>query len=487
MNIILVIIDTLRYDYIAAHGKIGDPYGRPIQTPNMDRLAERSWVFDASYSCSYPTIPHRTDVITGRYGRPFHRWQPLPFDVATLPRALSEAGYCTQLIHDTPHLVNGGHAFDYPFHAWTFVHGAEVDRPWIDAYDEWPENWAREPLFDFVPEEMLDNRTLITYARANRKRKAPEEWNAAKLFLTASEWLTDNATRDNFFLWVDSFDPHEPWDAPPEFMQMYDRREGYDGCIDPRGFVGRNLPDLPDEARQNVAARYAAKVTLVDRWFGEMLDTLEDTGLMDRTALLLTADHGTNVGERGHFGKSFPVREPEGHTPFILYVPGGGSGSCQAIVQPQDIMATLLGLAGAPVPEGIESYDMLAVACGERQAGRDYAVSGSAATHWQQQPEGVLFTVFDHEWALEYTARAEDCRLTRLGSLEDVAAEHPDVVERMRAAGRQEVERRGTVAPLMEWLRSEGELPFPEDCRLWDFYPGPAGWEVYFQNLYLGK
>jgi hypothetical protein len=61
------------------------------------------------------------------------------------------------------------------------------------------------------------------------------------------------------------------------------------------------------------------------------------------------------------------------------------------------------------------------------------------------------------------------------------------VIERMRAAGLQEIERRGTVAPLMEWLRSEGELPFPEDCRLWDFYPGPAGWQVYFQNLYLGK
>jgi hypothetical protein len=98
----------------------------------------------------------------------------------------------------------------------------------------------------------------------------------------------------------------------------------------------------------------------------------------------------------------------------------------------------------------------------------------------------VLFTVFDHEWALEYTASPAGCRLTRLGSVEDVSADHPAVVERLRAAGLQEIERRGTVAPLVEWLRSDGEAPFPEGCQLWDFYPSPAGWRTYFQNLYLG-
>jgi len=67
MNIIIVIIDTLRYDYIGANGNDW------IQTPNMDSLADRAWVFDRSFTSSYPTIPHRTDAITGRYGRPFHR------------------------------------------------------------------------------------------------------------------------------------------------------------------------------------------------------------------------------------------------------------------------------------------------------------------------------------------------------------------------------------------------------------------------------
>ena len=121
MNIIVVIIDTLRYDYVGANGNDW------IKTPNLDALAARSWVFDQSYTASYPTIPHRTDAITGRYGGPFHAWKPLDCDVPTIPRVLGQHGYCTQLIHDTPHLVNGGHCFDFPFHCWTFVRGAEVD------------------------------------------------------------------------------------------------------------------------------------------------------------------------------------------------------------------------------------------------------------------------------------------------------------------------------------------------------------------------
>ena len=119
MNIILIIIDTLRYDYVGANGN-----GR-IQTPNMDRLAGESRCFDRAFCSSFPTIPHRTDVMTGQYGRPFNPWKPLAFDAPALPWLLAGAGYATQLIHDTPHLVNGGHNFDWPFHAWTFVRGAD--------------------------------------------------------------------------------------------------------------------------------------------------------------------------------------------------------------------------------------------------------------------------------------------------------------------------------------------------------------------------
>jgi arylsulfatase A-like enzyme len=208
MNIIVVIIDTLRYDYI---GALGNTW---IKTPHLDSLAAKSWIFDRSFSASYPTIPHRTDVITGKYGSPIFPWKPLRFDHVTFPELLAGQGYATQLIHDTPHLVNGGHNFDWPFHAWTPVRGAEVDRPWIDDAGWALENTTRDPLFDAIDEEELPKRYWLSYVRSNRHRRKHEDWNAAKLFLTASQWLKENATRSRFLLWVDSFDPHEPWDVP---------------------------------------------------------------------------------------------------------------------------------------------------------------------------------------------------------------------------------------------------------------------------------
>ena len=482
MNIVLIIIDTLRYDHIGANGNDW------IHTPNMDRLAARSWVFDRNFTASYPTIPHRTDVMMGKHGAPFYPWRPLRFDAVTLPEVLAESGYCTQLIHDTPHLVNGGHNFDWPFHAWTFLRGAEVDRPWIDSSQtEFPENWGPDPLFDIAPQSVLaQDRTVLTYARANRKRKRDEDWNAAQLFLTACQWLRDNADRDRFFLWLDCFDPHEPWDAPPDFVRRYDKTPGYDGRIDPRAFVARNDESMSVKAKERVKACYAAKVSWVDRWLGELLDTLAETGLSENTAIVFTADHGTRLGEDSRFGKGYPVREPVGHTPLFITVPGGETGRSDIIVQPQDIFAVVAGLAGIPVPEGLDSHDVLSIARQGTQGARAIALAGMGADGWRDRLQDVLFTAFDADWCLELTARPENCRLTRYGSQEEVSSAHQDVVGALHTAAIAEIERRGADPSLVSWLQGHDEADFPQEARFWDGWPGPGGFTHYFNRLYLG-
>jgi arylsulfatase A-like enzyme len=485
VNIVVIVIDTLRYDYVGAHGNDW------IRTPHMDALAAESWVFENSYAAAYPTIPHRTDAITGRHGGPFHVWQPLAFDVPALPRALADVGYCTQLIHDTPHLVNGGHNFDWPFHAWTFIRGAEVDRPWLTDSFDWPANWAQDPLFDALdddaPGRLASNGMVRTYARANCKRQADEDWNCAKLFRTAAQFLADNARRDNFSLWLDCFDPHEPWDAPPELVKLYDRTDGYDGRIDPRSFLCRNHESLPEAAFRRVQAAYAAKVSWVDRWVGEFLDALDRTGLRKNTAVLLTADHGTRDGREGSFGKSYPLREGEGHTPFIVYVPGGGSGRSDILVQPQDIFATVMALAGGRAPRSLDSHDVLAVARDGLDPPRRIAVAGRPTSAWNQPDQPILFSAFDGRWCLEVAAKPQSCRLLRMGELDDVAAEHGEVVERLRREALDEVERRGADPAIMHWLRSEGEAPFPHHVRHYDGWPGRAGYYTYFSRLYRGE
>jgi len=406
--------------------------------------------------------------------------------VITLPRTLTDAGYCAQLINDTPHLINGGHNFDWPFNAWTFIRGAEVDRPWIDSTTEWPENWKPDPVFDFIEDDPRKHRMVATYARSNRKRKKDEEWNAARVFLTASQWLRQNASRDKFFLWVDCFDPHEPWDVPPEFARMYVDSPGYDGRIDPREIAGKRHQNMPEEAQRRIKAHYAGKVSWVDRWLGVLLDTLDEAGLTKNTAVIFTSDHGTNLYERGKFGKGYPVREQEGHTPFMVRVPEGDSGRSSIIVQPQDVFATVMSMVGLDVPQGIESHDVLAIAREGRAGPRHIAIAGHRTDRWRRNLDETLFTVFDQEWCLEVAAKPENSILTRLGSLVDESRSNPAIVQALRDAGIKEFERRGADPALMSWLRNEGEKDFPEECRFWDGWPGPAGFVAYFsQRLYL--
>ena len=484
LNIVLVIIDTLRYDCLCGE------HSDRIKTPHMDRLARRSRVFHRAYSNSYPTIPMRTDVMTGQYGVPFNPWKPLDFDVTTLPRVLGKAGYCTQLIHDTPHLVNGGHAFDWPFHAWTPVRGAEVDRPWIDDKGfSYLENWKPDSIFDFLCKPEMPgarSHTMFTYTRANRDRSAPEDWNTADLFLTASRFLQDNSRRDNFFLWIDSFDPHEPWDAPPEYVRMYDDTPGFDGKLDPRAFWGGNRhKDFKNKPKcqRRIKAQYAAKVTHLDHWFGEFMDTLEATGLDENTAVILTADHGTVWGENGEFGKrgGRGYCEPEGHVPFTVYVPGMDAGSSNAIVQPQDVFSTVLGIAGIREPEEADGFDVIS----QKDTPREVGLMGARgdARHWQRNKNAHIFTVFDEDWVLRFATNPDACSLFRTGDAEhDVAKENPKVVKQLWKAGIDEMRRRGLPSPLIDWLNSGGQKPFPSDCA--DWVDRPANWRPYWARTY---
>ena len=480
MNIILLIIDTLRYDHIGANGNDW------IETPNLDALAARSWVFDRAYAASYPTIPHRTDVITGDYGSPFNPWKQLAFDAVTLPRLLAEEGYATQLIHDTPHLVNGGLAFDYPFAAWTFIRGAEADRPWIDNAPYQPlANWARDELFDHLGDPSLAEtrqNVLHTYVRANRGREREEDWNVAKLFNTGAKFVRDNAGRDNFFLWLDCFDPHEPWDSPPEYVLKYDKTPGYDGRIDPRAFLHHHdKNNLSPALIARHKAMYAAKVSWMDRWLGELLAALDESGLSDSTALVVTSDHGTTLNERPGFGKRFPAWESEGHVPLMISAPGCGTGRSDMFVQPQDIFATILGLAGAERPANLDCHDVLALAEAGASSPRQVALTGRPLHLNQSDAEAVRFTVFGEEAYLEWAPRIEACRLRRYGATDDFTSESPGAVESLWQAGLDEVCRRNLPPAAVKWMRAHGEGELPPECLASHI---PAGWQQYWGRYY---
>jgi arylsulfatase A-like enzyme len=471
MNVVVLVVDTLRYDHVAPEGIDA------VETPNLDRFADRSIWFSRAFTSSFPPVPVRQEMLRGVGDTPFYDWSPLECDRTTLPDALADAGYVTQLIHDTPHLVNGGHRFDNPFHAWTPIRGAECDRPWIASEPEFPDNWAFDDRFDGYGierdrEAVFEGNkdTIRNYAYAHRNRTEGEDWNVAGLFRTGAEFLEDNADREDFFLWMDCFDPHEPWDAPPEYVEKYDA-PGRDGRIDPRSFHSDvyNDDDLAKAGREHKVAQYRAKVTFMDRWFGAFLDALEETGLIENTAVLVCGDHGTSLDDnpnpgRRNFGKSWPPDQSEAHVPMMLHVPGEGSGRCETPVRLTDVFGTVAARAGAGVPADAATNDLLRVANDPDYRPHEVVPTSKHVANWEWKgAEDLIAFAYDEEWGLGLAADPGSCVLRRIGGREDVSGEHPAVVERLRKDAIAELDRLGLDDGIVAWLRSGGEGAFPEE------------------------
>ncbi len=221
----------------------------------------------------------------------------------------------------------------------------------------------------------------------------------------------------------------------------------------------------------------------MDHCLGEFMDTLETCGLAGNTAVVFTADHGTNLRERGRFYKGYPLQEQTAHVPLMIRVPGAGSGRSEVLVQPQDLFATIAAIAGAECSDHLDSHNVLAPARAGKDGPRQIVLAGTAASpKWAS--DQILFTAFDRRWCLEVAAKPENSRLTRMGTFECVERDHPEVVEAMHAAALDELERREIDPTLMAWLRKGGGDGFPAVCRCYDGWPGPAGYRAYFGRLY---
>ena len=135
-----------------------------------------------------------------------------------------------------------------------------------------------------------------------RARAVPEEPSAVareedmprpKTFQSACDWIEDNKGHDDFFLMVEAFDPHEPFDVPDEYMEMYGGEEGLDRDYFEIPLYKRvSDTDVTPEAKAYIQHRYKALVTMTDRWFGKLIDTLEANDMLDDTLVMVTTDHG---------------------------------------------------------------------------------------------------------------------------------------------------------------------------------------------------
>ncbi|NOZ23052.1 MAG: sulfatase [Planctomycetes bacterium] len=407
MKVIYMMADTFRRDHMGAYGNDW------IHTPNLDKLAAGAALFENAYIGSFPTVPNRRDTLLGRGGgnMPFNGWRPLDRDDVTFLQFLTEKNIPSQLITDTQNNVTGSvgkmamNLFrDYT--AWTLNRGQEGDTHWLDA---------NVPLKFPVPHRLIRYRAEMWHQiLVNRAHRQVEtDWFAPGTYSIATKWLERNYKRDDFFLWIDTFDPHEPWDPPQHYIDLYD--PGYKGRIfDAPTYGLRRKMGITDSEMKHIRACYAGEVTMIDTCVGRLLETVERLGIADETMIVFTSDHGTMMDGPGDNGlickpntigadgmcmsagrpmkepkQFFPIFQNVARVPLLIRIPGMKKGKrVKAIVQPWDMSATILDAFGIKKPKEFIGSSLLPHVRGKGKTIRDTAVCGS----------GPLAQAMDGRW-----------------------------------------------------------------------------------------
>lgn len=387
-NAIVICADTFRADHLGCYGNGW------IQTPNLDRLAAEGVLFEACYAEALPTIPARKAYFTGRplfphwERRPYKGdhlsrqpgWHPLHEHEVTFPEILQPLGFVTGLVADTYHLFKPGMNLARGFSSWQMVRGQEAD-----PYRSGPRSALPHLAAPYTGLDGVDlQRSSLPrgggarqYLLNNQQRRSEEDYLVARVMRTAAAWLEDNAEGPPFLLWIDCFDPHEPWDPPRADADRYDPE--YQGQ-EPVFALHNRWDELPPQHQRRAKALYAGEVTLVDRWIGHLLERVSELGLAGDTAIFFTTDHGTILGEHGRLHKSpETLIAPETRLPLLVRFPAGHPRAAHAgtrargLVQAYDLLPTLLETLGVEPPPFVLGRSALALFDGG--AGREYVVS----------------------------------------------------------------------------------------------------------------
>ena len=427
LNVLLLIIDSLRPDHVGA-------YGSPqIRTPNVDAIAARGLRFNRAFPEAMVTIPARRSIFTTKRIFPFRNFVPnvelgqspgwLPIDDTehTFTSELRRQGYWVGQVSDNPHtaFTKAYEPFRKSFSSWSTVVGQA-------GFYKSPESVPLSVVYDWLPEPVRTERYITGMRKylANTGAGVDEEETcAARVFKRSAETLEQARLRQPFCLVVDCFDPHEPWSPPPKYVDMY-KDPSYEGPnigVTKYGFA-RNFTD---EQLRHLHAIYAAEVTMTDRWLGHFMERFEAAGLAEDTVVLLLSDHGYLLGERGYTGKVPSQLHPElAQVPFIVAHPDGrASGETSTyFASTHDVGPTLLSMVGIDPPSWMEGTDLSPVLDGGRPPERrDFHYGGMYNR----------FFIRNDDWVLIGDNQGNERTLYNLPSdpheFFDVVDKHPDV------------------------------------------------------------
>ena len=369
MKAIMVMFDSLNRHMLP-------PYGCDwVHAPNFQRLAERAVTFDNCYIASMPCMPARRELHTGRYNFLHRSWGPLePFD-DSMPETLRENGVHSHLITDHMHyLEDGGGTYHTRYTTWECNRGQEGDlwKGHVEPDFPIPERTStiiRDHHWQMWPQEFINRRYMPTV----------EQHYQTRTFNDGLHFIHTNAAADNWYLQIETFDPHEPFFSHPEIKALYPHE--YDGP--PFDWPPYNRITQSDDMVQHAIYEYAALLSMCDASLGRVLDAMDELNLWDDTLLIVNTDHGYLLSEHGWWGKArMPWYNEMAHTPLFIWDPRSGKRAerRQSLVQMIDLPATLLDYFGLEQPPDMLGKALQATIADDIPV-REYALFGAHGSH----------------------------------------------------------------------------------------------------------
>jgi arylsulfatase len=434
-NIVLIFPDQHRADSMGCAGNAA------MHTPNLDRLAAQGINYRRCYTQSPLCMPARASLVTGQYVHEHGTWANSSFPDRHGPshiRNIRQAGYHTALVGTTHMWVHGrGHTSDHldEMHEWGFDDVHELTGPLATAN-------TGSPYTDYLEQKGLlrtHREYIIKYVRnaflAEAEPEAP--WDLAPCPLPtedhldsytarkAAEWIKDYRGDKPFYLQVLFPGPHDPFDSPQEYRDLYPPESNPVGILDRPGvpvppYVRAllrvsALDQMTSEDMQKLRSLYYGKISLIDSGIGRVLNALEERGLLDDTWIIYTSDHGEMLGDHGLLHK-IVFYEGAVHVPLIIRPPGGAERrESHALVQHLDVTATLLDIAGAKPLEGSDGHSLLPDVAerSDAHAGRGVAFSEVVGFTMAMTDRHKLAVEARTQEPLELYDRAEDPREVR--------------------------------------------------------------------------
>ena len=465
MNVICIMMDSWRVDYLDCH-----PYWNGwVKTPCANKLASEGTLFENAYSEGVPTLPARMALFTGRYTFPFRPWQRLENNDLLLSDVLDQAGYTTALIADSTPVKRSNYMMGF-------------------AYVEFSDNWnPHKPQPPWLPKAKVD---IYRYHKdigdqkdeywRNRLRKelektllwkSDEESYVATTVKNAMNWLERQQRLDNIFLWLDCWDPHEPWIPPPPFNTMY-LDPNYEGplLVHPRPGPGGVVSGYYTEDELNcIRALYAGEVSMCDKWLGIFINKLEELGLFENTLVIFLSDHGVPLGDHNVLlkAKCWPYEKCMSRIPLIMRFPDGFGAKkrIKAFVDTTDIMPTILDFLGVELPpprsthEMLHGHSIIPLVTGEKEKVRDCAYMGWFNRSWAIRDGDWKYIMYGPNFAYTGKDKPELFNLREdPDELNNLIDEEPELADKLELRLRRFIHSLPPPQPPKPIMKSSGYL-----------------------------